>query len=229
MSPETATPVQPVQPGEAAPAFSVPAVNREGTVSLDDFRGRTPVLIGLFRGLHCPFCRRQIALLGATQDKLRDLGVEILAVVNTPLDRARLYFGYRPVRVLLAADPEASMLEAFRMPAIEVVDDPARSQWPQRITVAEMSQVRVNAGGELSEPTPLFEATETLNAKDGFEMTEADQQMLAARPVQGTGHFLLDRAGIVRWRFIEGGEGIAHITKFPSDAEILEAARTLAR
>jgi peroxiredoxin len=41
-----------VQPGEAAPDFEVPAVHREGTVSLADYRGRTPVFLALFRGLY---------------------------------------------------------------------------------------------------------------------------------------------------------------------------------
>ena len=42
----------PLRSGDPAPAFALPAVNREGQVSLDDYRGRSPVLVGLFRGLH---------------------------------------------------------------------------------------------------------------------------------------------------------------------------------
>jgi peroxiredoxin len=42
----------PLRPGDPAPFFALPAVNREGHVSLDDYRGRSPVLVGLFRGLH---------------------------------------------------------------------------------------------------------------------------------------------------------------------------------
>ena len=42
----------PLRPGDPAPHFALPAVNREGQVSLDDYRGRSPVLVGLFRGLH---------------------------------------------------------------------------------------------------------------------------------------------------------------------------------
>ena len=38
--------------GDPAPAFELLAVNREGQVSLDDYRGRSPVLLGLYRGLH---------------------------------------------------------------------------------------------------------------------------------------------------------------------------------
>jgi hypothetical protein len=91
----------PIQPGEAAPPFVLPAVNRDGMVSLDDFRGKSALFIGLFRGLHCPFCRRQVVLLGSTQDKLRVLGVETMAVINTPLERARFYYKHKPARVLL--------------------------------------------------------------------------------------------------------------------------------
>ena len=42
----------PLHPGDPAPHFELPAVNREGQVSLGDYRGRSPVLVGLFRGLH---------------------------------------------------------------------------------------------------------------------------------------------------------------------------------
>ncbi len=42
----------PVQPGEPAPDFLVEAVNREGQFSLADFRGRSPLLLALFRGLY---------------------------------------------------------------------------------------------------------------------------------------------------------------------------------
>ena len=43
--------------------------------------------------------------LGTTQDKLKEMGVETVAVVNTPPERARLYFKYRPAKVLLARGP----------------------------------------------------------------------------------------------------------------------------
>jgi len=42
----------PVQPGEPAPDFTVPAAHGEGTVSVADYRGRSPVLLALFRGLY---------------------------------------------------------------------------------------------------------------------------------------------------------------------------------
>jgi peroxiredoxin len=42
----------PLHPGDPAPHVALPAVNRGGQISLDDYRGRSPVLIALFRGLH---------------------------------------------------------------------------------------------------------------------------------------------------------------------------------
>lgn len=42
----------PVQPGDQAPDFTLPAAHREGFVSLADYRGRSPVLLALLRGLY---------------------------------------------------------------------------------------------------------------------------------------------------------------------------------
>ena len=217
----------PLRPGDPAPPVTLPAVNREGQVSLDDYRGRTPVLIAMFRGLHCPFCRRQLVQLGTTQDKLKAMGVETMAVVNTPLERARLYFKYRPARVLLAADPEATAHRAFRVPAGVIVEDASAASWPQSVTMGQLLAVKINPTGELPAPQNPFVAMETLNKKDAFEPTEADQQIAAAHGTQLGGHFLIDRDGIIRWEHIEAGERIEDLSQFPSDEEILRAARSL--
>ena len=42
----------PVQPGEPAPDFELPAAHGQGVVSLAEYRQRTPVLLALFRGLY---------------------------------------------------------------------------------------------------------------------------------------------------------------------------------
>ena len=42
----------PVAAGESAPDFALPAAHAEGTVSLGEFRGQSPVLVALFRGLY---------------------------------------------------------------------------------------------------------------------------------------------------------------------------------
>ena len=218
----------PLRPGDPAPAFALPAVNREGQVSLDDYRGRSPVLIAMFRGLHCPFCRRQLVQLGTTQDKLKAMGVETMAVVNTPLERARLYFKYRPARVLLTADPEATTHRSFGVPAGVLVEKESEASWAQgKVTMGQLQAVRINPTGELPAAENPFVAMEILNKQEGFELTEIDQQIAAAHGLQLGGHFLLDRNGIVRWRYIEAAERIEDLSKFPSDEEIVAAARGL--
>jgi len=218
----------PLGPGDPAPGFALPAVNREGQVSLDDYRGRSPVLIAMFRGLHCPFCRRQLVQLGTTQDKLKAMGVETMAVVNTPLERARLYFKYRPARVLLTADPEAATHRSFGVPAGALVENESEASWAQgKVTMGQLQAVRINPTGELPAAEIPFVAMEILNKQEGFEMTETDQQIAAAHGLQLGGHFLLDRNGIVRWRYIEAADRIEDLSKFPSDEEILTAARDL--
>ncbi len=219
---------KPLRPGDPAPHFALPAVNREGQVSLDDYRGRSPVLIAMFRGLHCPFCRRQLTQLGTTQDKLKALGVETMAVVNTPLERARLYFKYRPARVLLTADPEAAMHQSFGLPAGVLVEKESEASWAAgKITMGQIQGMKMNPTGELPEPQNPFVAMETLNKRDGFEMTEVDQQIAATHGMQMGGHVLLDRDGTVRWLHVEAGERLEDLSKFPSDEEILAAARAL--
>jgi peroxiredoxin len=218
----------PLGPGDPAPGFALPAVNREGQVSLDDYRGRSPVLIAMFRGLHCPFCRRQLVQLGTTQDKLKAMGVETMAVVNTPLERARLYFKYRPARVLLTADPEATTHRSFGVPAGVLVEKESEASWAQgKVTMGQLQAVRINPTGELPAAENPFVAMEILNKQEGFELTETDQQIAAAHGLQLGGHFLLDRNGIVRWRYIEAAERIEDLSKFPSDEEIVAAARGL--
>jgi hypothetical protein len=68
---------------------------------------------------------------------------------------------------------------------------------------------------------------DVLNKQEGFEVTETDQRIAQAHGTQMTGHFLIDRDGIIRWEHIEAGERIEDLSQFPSDDEILRAARSL--
>lgn len=227
----TTTSSRPLQPGDAAPSFVLPAVNREGTVALENYRGKSPVFVGLFRGLHCPFCRRQVAQLGLTREKLTAEGVETLAIVNTQEARARQYFQYRPTRVLLAADPDVRTHRAFGLPRIGFVPDdtnPSEVQWPQRTTMAIFLAARVNPKGLLPEPMEISAAGTFLDKQEGFQPTAVDQQIMAAHGSQLTGFFLIDRDGTIRWSHVEAPNRPDELASFPSDDEILGAARALA-
>jgi peroxiredoxin len=217
----------PIQPGERAPDFSLPAVNREGRVSAADFRSRKPLMIGFFRGLHCPFCRRQIAQLGAAQPSLAALGVETVAVINTPVERARLYFRYRPTPVTLLSDPECETHRAFGIPRIEFLP-PGGSpgKWPHA-RPEDFAAARIDPTGELGVPTQPMEANTVLNRKDGFELTAADNEIFERHGTQFAGQFLIDREGIVRWSWTEAPHSPDELCRFPGAPEMLEAARTL--
>jgi hypothetical protein len=199
-------------------------------IALEDYRGKGAVLVGLFRGLHCPFCRRQVVQLGLTRDKLAREGVETVAVVNTPTERARQYFQYRPTRVLLAADPDVQTHRAFGLPEIAFMPEgtePAGLQWPVRATMAQFLAPRFNPTGELPTPQSIPQAMEALNQKDGFAPTEADQQIMATHGTQLTGHFLIDAQGTIRWARVEGKEGPNDLINFPSDSDILAAVAAI--
>lgn len=80
---------------------------------------------------------------------------------------------------------------------------------------------------ELPAPQDPFAANDALNQRDGFEPNEIDQQIAAAHGTQLAGYFLIDRNGSIRWLFIEAAERMSDLTKFPSEEEILAAARRL--
>jgi hypothetical protein len=99
---------------------------------------------------------------------------------------------------------------------------------PRRtFTIGQLQASVINPTGELPEPQNVFQAMETLNQRDGFELTEVDQQIATVQAFQLTGHFLIDRDGIIRWLQIEAIEGSGDLGKFPSDEEIVNAARRL--
>ena len=208
----------PVAAGEPAPDFALPAVDRNETVSLADYRGRSSVFLALLIGLWCPFCRRQIAQLGATEGKLKALGVESLAVVATPPENARLYFKFRPTRLRLASDPELSTHRAYGLPK------PAAT--PELMEA--LGSIRINPTGELPEPLPIVEAATAIGRMDGYSETQTDQADMARQWPQLKGQFLIDRDGIVRWANIEcAKEGLAGLGKFPPEETLLSAAQAL--
>jgi peroxiredoxin len=214
----------PLQPGEQAPGFTLPTVPDEGSVSLADYRGKTPVLLAILRGLFCPFCRRHIAQLAVTRRKLQALGVEVLAIVATEPERARRYYRLRPAGVPLAADPDLGTHRAYGV--------------PHRALTPEISQVVASRYIDLARElkmatTDVGEIRDALRLRDGFERLEPDEEdrrrdWSRRYGAQFVGQFLVDRQGIVRWVNVEGGvDGLTGLEQFPTDKEYLAAARAL--
>ena len=218
----------PLQPGDRAPNVVLDAITQEGKIALDDFRGQKPVLIGLFRGLHCAFCRRHIAAQARLDPELRERGVGSLTVVNTPIERARLYFRYHPMPNLLAAsDPERASHRAFGLPNLEFTEN--ETNWPYKVAMAAAKDMRVDIPGELPGPMDPMTAGAFLDKKDHYELTEADEQMIATGHGQLVGQFLLDRQGIVRWSFTEVPEGGRYMFGAPNPQELMSAVSQVAQ
>ncbi|MBB4480064.1 peroxiredoxin-like family protein [Rhizobium etli] len=204
----------PLQPGDRVPNVEFDAISHEGKIALDDFRGRSPVLIGLFRGLHCPFCRRHVAAMAYLNPMLREKGVQSLAVVNTPVERARLYFRYHPIPDLLAAsDPVKASHRAFGL---------------QEIGIDAVMALRIDLPGELPEPMNPMAMDEFINEKEGYPITHVDRQMMTADKGQLVGQFLIDREGIVRWSFTEVLEPGVQTFKAPNSQELITVASQVA-
>jgi peroxiredoxin len=220
--------MQPLQPGEPAPAFDLDAANRAETVSLAGLRGR-PFLIGFLRGLHCPFCRRQVRQLAGVQPALQAAGIETLAVINTPVERARLYFRYQPTPVTLLCDPDCRSHRAFGVPHVAFLPPESRDepQWPARARAEDFKAARINPGGELPAALQPMAANAALNMADGFEPDASDEAMFARHGTQLVGHFLVDADGIVRWVEIEARDGPNGIGTLPGATQILAAASRL--
>ncbi|AVA20916.1 peroxiredoxin-like family protein [Rhizobium sp. LEGMi198b] len=218
---------RPLQPGDRAPNVVLDAITRQGKVAIDDFRGQKPVFVGLFRGLHCPFCRRQIAAMAELTDALQEKGIDSLTVVNTPIERARLYFRYHPLPNLLAAsDPERVSHKAFGLPNLQFTE--AENDWPHKVSMDAVMSMRIDLPGELPEPMNPMAAMEFLDKADGYEVNEDDKRMIATGEGQLVGEFLLDRDGVIRWSFTEVEEAGRHMFGIPAPREVMSAASNMA-
>ena len=211
-----------LQAGQRAPEFTLPSIERDGMVSLADYRGKTPLLLGLFRGVYCPLCRRQIARMGLEHEKLRAEGVDALAVVASKVEHARLYFRFHPTAVPLAADPTMVAIRAFGVPKPRVTPELLKS----------FQSTRIDPYGELPEPVPITEIAGRLNEIDGFEWGPAEMEDLQQQwgwdtATQLVGRYLIDRDGVIRWVDLECGKAVAGLGTLSSQDELLAAVRAL--
>jgi len=211
----------PIRLGDPAPEFSLPAVNRDGDIGLDDYKGRLALLLGLFRGLHCPFCRRQVFQMNGYAERLAELGVAGLAVINTELTRARTYFGRLQIGMVLAVDPSWETHRRYGLGRTKLTL--GRTEWPRKVNPKDMLALRLNPTGELPEPVSLLKGNAAINRIDGFKPTLVDRKFQAIHGMTGAGYTLIDKDGFVRWRWLEGQTGMADIGKFPSVDDVLAA------
>jgi|SRR5262249_42689990 len=206
-----------VQPGERAPEFTLPMASGDGSVSLAQYRGKSPVYLALFRGLYCTFCRRQIAMFGPIARKLQAIGVETVGIVATDPDRARLYFSFRKPGMPMAADPDLTTHQAYGLPNLAF----SREVFGVVGTAAARGLRQLNV-------EPPGDAHGALARLDGYELNDLDQVDLKRHQMQLTGRFLIDPDAIVRYTYVECARtGLDGFGETPSEEEILAQARAL--
>ncbi len=235
---------RPVQPGEIAPDFALPLVFEEGQVSLARYRGRSPLFLAINRGLWCSFCRRYIAQLGGTRERLQQLSVDTLVIVASDLERARFYVRHRPVHVPLAADPERITHRAYGLPKPPMTAEIEESGKAMQVEVKktavtgdDLAELKAAAQRITATPNDRTGGAEQLPLWDfifmqrrlyPYELTEGEQREWNRNRTLGTGQFLIDRVGVVRWAKVQGTrEPPAGLGNFASQAEILAAAQTV--
>jgi len=158
--------------------------------------------------------------LQTTAEKLRELSVETLGIVGSAVDRVRFYLRFRPVRCALGADPELTTHQAYGLPQGPLTPEVWGAVESAAQTLARELRIEASSSG----------ARDAINRLDGFETTDSERAEMERHHTQFTGQFLIDREGVVRWSSVEcAREGLAGIDRFPSDGEVLAAARLLSR
>jgi peroxiredoxin len=157
-------------------------------------------------------------LLGKTAEKLQDVGVQTLGIVASKAERSRLFFRFRPVGCPVGADPDLITHRAYGVPQTSVTPE----LW-EAVSSAYGTLAR-----ELQLPVPESQARDAIDRLDGFVVSESEQSEFRQHQIQFAAQFLIDRDGIVRWTNVEcAREGLAGVDKFPTDDELLAAARAL--
>ena len=216
-----------VQDGEVAPKFSLPAVSQEGTIALDDFQGKNALLLGMLRGVYCPFCRRQMVKLNDVAAEIRPLGIDTLLVVTTEGNRARVYFEHYPTTMLIVSDPEMVTHRAYGVTRPDLTESPTK--WPETVNPNDLGVVHTDhSWPDVTEPTSLLNAVDLLDAKDGYQRTDAEQREQEMTWHQLSGLVLIDKTGIVRWTDIEAPGGLTDFGNIASAAEIVAATQRIA-
>ena len=155
--------------------------------------------------------------LGSTAEKLRGVGVETVGVVATAADRARRYFSYRRPHYPVAADPDLASHRAFGVPQVPFTEEVMRVVSARRDDLVRTLGLSVGPGG----------SQEALDREDEIHHDEFIPDM-QRHQTQFTGQFLIDREGVIRWSNIEAErDGLPGIGAFPSDDELLAAAKAL--
>ena len=106
--------------------------------------GRDWQLVVVYRGLHCPICKKYLKTLEGLQSDFYDIGVDVIAVSGDPEDKAQSMAQEQGLTLPIAYD-----LSLEQMAALGVyISDPRSPQETDR-PFAEPATFVINADGEV--------------------------------------------------------------------------------
>lgn len=76
-------------PAAPFPSITLPLVGGSNRALNAPGQGADWQLIVIYRGYHCPICKRYLAILEELAPKFRDIGVDVLAVSGDGVDKAK--------------------------------------------------------------------------------------------------------------------------------------------
>ncbi len=206
--------------GDPAPAFTLAAINRQGDIGLADYHGRQSLLLGLFRGLHCPFCRRQVAQMNRHSEQLSTMSVAPLAVINTDLAHAKLYYGKLGFEMALAVDPDWDTHRRYGLTRTRMVV--GKTDWPKKANILDVMRLPMGPDDGAPKPMSMFRASAAMDRVEGYKPRLADKAGQVLNGLTNSGYILIDRDGIVRSTWIEGVAGLDDFFKFPSPDKLID-------
>ncbi len=158
--------------GATAPSFRLPSAQGP-EVGLDDFRGRSAVVLWFTKGMACGFCRQQMSQLARGYPRFRDLGAELLQITPTKVERGRFYARNFTLAFPYLCDPDRRAAGAYGLGG--------RSH-----SVAWYAQALVAGARSVPPPSDFPAVRPSLGEMPALL---ADDDM---------GFFIVDREGIVR-------------------------------
>ena len=121
---------RPLRPGRAAPTFRLPDAAGD-TVALADLLRKGPLVITFYRGLWCPYCRRDIQGFGDALAAFRSRNVSVVAISHRRSSSEALLRETRAIPFPVLDDDTGDVAVRFGIrwsPAeVDVIDDYLRA------------------------------------------------------------------------------------------------------
>lgn len=130
--------------GSPFPKLTVPQLGGD-TLTLGAPRGGHDwQLVVVYRGLHCPICKKYLASLQELESQFNDLGVDVVAVSADPQEKARAFADEKGLSLAIGYDLSVAQMNELGL----FVSDPRSPQETDR-PFAEPGLFVVNADGNI--------------------------------------------------------------------------------